>query len=58
MCIRDSNCTTIITATAVAAIHRLSPIVKMQASTYQAVSGAGVGGMRELAQQVEALRCV
>ena len=38
-----------------AAIHRLSPIVKMTASTYQAVSGAGVGGMRELEQQVEAL---
>ena len=27
----------------------------MTASTYQAVSGAGVGGMRELEQQVEAL---
>lgn len=53
--ISNPNCTTIITATAVAAIHRLSPIVKMTASTYQAVSGAGVGGMRELEQQVEAL---
>ena len=53
--ISNPNGTTIITATAVAAIHRLSPIVKMTASTYQAVSGAGVGGMRELEQQVEAL---
>ena len=53
--ISNPNCTTIITATAVAAIHRLSPIVKMTASTYQDVSGAGVGGMRELEQQVEAL---
>ena len=35
-------------------IHRLSPIQKMVASTYQAVSGAGVGGMRELEQQVAA----
>ena len=53
--ISNPNCTTIITATAVAATHRLSPIVKVTASTYQAVSGAGVGGMRELEQQVEAL---
>ena len=52
--IANPNCTTIITATAVSGIHRLSPIQKMVASTYQAVSGAGVGGMRELEQQVAA----
>ena len=46
--ISNPNCTTIITATAVAAIHRLSPIVKMTASTYQAVSGAGLQGYLDL----------
>ena len=44
----NPNCSTIITLTAVAALHRLSPIRAMVASTYQAVSGAGIGGIRQL----------
>lgn len=54
--IANPNCSTIITLTAVNAINRLSPIVSMVASTYQAVSGAGAGGPLELAAQVEQLR--
>lgn len=53
--IANPNCSTIITAMAVAAIHRLSPIRTMVACTYQAVSGAGQGGLEELEQQMDAL---
>ena len=50
--ISNPNCSTIITLTAIAALNRLSPITSMVASTYQAVSGAGAGGLKELEQQV------
>ena len=53
--ISNPNCSTIITVTAVNALNKLSPIKSMVASTYQAVSGAGVAGMAELKNQVEAL---
>ncbi len=54
--ISNPNCSTIITVTAVNALNKLSPIKSMIASTYQAVSGAGVAGMAELENEVEALR--
>ena len=50
--ISNPNCSTIITLTAVAALNKLSPIKTMVASTYQAVSGAGANGLKELEQQV------
>ncbi len=53
--IANPNCSTIITAMAVAAIHRLSPIQTMVAATYQAVSGAGQPGLEELEEQMEVL---
>ena len=53
--ISNPNCSTIITVTAVNALNKLSPIRNMVASTYQAVSGAGVAGMAELKQQLEDL---
>ena len=53
--ISNPNCSTIITVTAVNALNKLSPIKSMVASTYQAVSGAGVNGMAELRNQLEAL---
>ena len=53
--IANPNCSTIITLTAVNALHKLSPIKTMVASTYQAVSGAGAGGPVELENQVNAL---
>ena len=53
--ISNPNCSTIITVTAVNALNKLSPIKNMVASTYQAVSGAGVAGMAELKQQLEDL---
>jgi len=51
--ISNPNCSTIITLTAVAALNRISPIKTMVASTYQAVSGAGAGGLAELEQQAQ-----
>ena len=53
--IANPNCSTIITMMAVAGIAALSPIRSMIASTYQAVSGAGLRGLRELEEQMQAL---
>lgn len=53
--VANPNCSTIITVTAVAALNRLSPIRTMVASTYQAVSGAGNGGISELQAQMKAI---
>lgn len=53
--IANPNCTTIVTLVAVNALSKLSPIKAMVASSYQAVSGAGVAGPRELMAQVESI---
>ncbi len=53
--ISNPNCSTIITLMAVAAINKISPIKNMIASTYQAVSGAGQGGLVELETELEDL---
>lgn len=53
--IANPNCTTAIALTAIAPLRALSPILSLQASTYQAVSGAGIGGPTELQQQTLAL---
>ena len=53
--ISNPNCSTIITLMAVQPINLLSEIEFMIASTYQAVSGAGVGGMVELRDQMNVL---
>ena len=53
--IANPNCSTIIAVTAVNALRKLSPIVSMVASTYQAVSGAGAAGPVELSEQVNAV---
>lgn len=50
--IANPNCSTIIALVAVNALHRQHPIRRMIVSTYQAVSGAGVNGLRELEAQV------
>jgi aspartate-semialdehyde dehydrogenase len=51
--IANPNCSTIITLMAVNAINKYSPITRMVASTYQAVSGAGKEGPEELHKQTE-----
>jgi len=52
--ISNPNCSTIITLVAVAGLNRVSPIQSMVASTYQAVSGAGAEGLKELEAQAKA----
>ncbi len=53
--IANPNCSTIITMMALAPIAKLSPIKTVVATTYQAVSGAGIGGLQELRAQVDAI---
>ena len=53
--ISNPNCSSIITMMAVAGIQKLSPIKTMIACTYQAVSGAGIGGLHELEAQMKAI---
>lgn len=52
--ISNPNCSTIITATGVNALNKLSPITEMVVSTYQAASGAGQGGPVELLEETKA----
>jgi len=49
------NCTTIVAMMALAPLHRAAGIRSLVLSSYQAVSGAGRDGTRELADQIEKL---
>ncbi len=51
--IANPNCSTIIMVVAIAPIHRLSPIQRIVASTYQAASGAGAKGMDALGRELD-----
>ena len=53
--ISNPNCTTIISMVAINALNHLSPIEAIIASSYQAVSGAGAEGPKELMAEVDAL---
>jgi aspartate-semialdehyde dehydrogenase len=53
--ISNPNCSTIITVVAINAINKLSEIKGLYASTYQAVSGAGVKGPAEMYAQAKAV---
>ena len=52
--IANPNCTTIISVVAINALNKLSPITSIVASSYQAASGAGAGGLAELEGEVRA----
>ncbi len=52
--ISNPNCTTAISLTAVQPLRQLGTINSMVASSYQAVSGAGVAGLAELEKQMVA----
>ena len=52
--IANPNCATIIGLTAIAPLHRKAKVKRLIASTYQAVSGAGKGGIDELEAEVKA----
>lgn len=51
--IANPNCSTIIALTALNELNRYAKIKRMIVSTYQAVSGAGVNGIKELDQQIK-----
>ncbi|MBQ7608523.1 MAG: aspartate-semialdehyde dehydrogenase [Desulfovibrionaceae bacterium] len=53
--ISNPNCTTIVTTVAINALAKESPIETMVVSSYQATSGAGAQGPKELMAEVEAL---
>jgi aspartate-semialdehyde dehydrogenase len=50
--IANPNCTTIQMVVALNAIEKVSHIKRVHVSTYQAASGAGAGGMKELENQL------
>ena len=52
--IANPNCTTMAAMPVLKPLHDEARLVRMIASTYQAVSGSGVAGVEELATQVEA----
>jgi len=54
--ISNPNCTTVISCTAVNILNSVSPIESMVVSSYQAVSGAGANGPKELYAEVDALQ--
>lgn len=52
--IANPNCSTIILDVAVWPLHKMNRVRRIVMSTYQAVSGAGVGGLEELDRQTRA----
>ncbi len=52
--IANPNCSTIQMVVALAPIHRAAGVARINVATYQSVSGAGRGGMLELAEQTMA----
>lgn len=52
--IANPNCSTIQMLVALAPIQREAGIARINVATYQSVSGAGAGGLRELAEQTAA----
>lgn len=53
--IANPNCATIIGLVPVWPLHQEAGVVRLVVSTYQAASGAGIGGMRELERETRAL---
>ena len=53
--IANPNCTTIVSLVAINALNQDSPIESIIASSYQATSGAGAGGPKELMAEVDAI---
>jgi aspartate-semialdehyde dehydrogenase len=49
--VASPNCTTVVTVMPLAPLHRAAGLRRVIATSYQAVSGAGVGGVEDLRQQ-------
>jgi len=52
--VASPNCTTVVTVMPLAPLHRAARIRRVVATSYQAVSGAGVNGVEDLRQQAMA----
>ncbi|MCG7309817.1 aspartate-semialdehyde dehydrogenase [Brachybacterium sp. ACRRE] len=52
--IANPNCTTMAAMPALKALHSVAGLARLKVATYQAVSGSGVAGVKELAAQVRA----
>src|SRR5579875_4089049 len=52
--VANPNCTTMVCMAALAALHAEAGLLTLSGATYQAVSGAGLGGVRELDEQMRA----
>lgn len=53
--IANPNCTTILMAVAIYPLHRVKPIRRVVAATYQSASGAGARAMEEVKAQTQAI---
>ena len=53
--VANPNCTTMACMPVLAPLHRRAGLVKLHVASYQAVSGSGVAGVRELDEQVRAV---
>ena len=53
--IANPNCSTIISLMALAPIAKLTKIKEITATTFQAVSGAGIQGLNELREEIDAI---
>ena len=53
--IANPNCTTMAAMPVLAPLHRAAGLVRLQVATYQAVSGSGGAGVRELDSQLRAV---
>ena len=53
--IANPNCTTMAAMPVLAPLHRAAGLVRLQVATYQAVSGSGGSGVRELDSQLRAV---
>jgi aspartate-semialdehyde dehydrogenase len=53
--VANPNCTTMVCMPVLAPLHRAAGLRRLIASTYQAVSGAGLAGVAELEEQVKAV---
>ena len=53
--IANPNCTTMAAMPVLAPLHRAARLTRLQAATYQAVSGSGGAGVAELDSQVKAV---
>jgi len=53
--IANPNCTTILMNVVVYPLHRVNPVKRIIAATYQSASGAGARAMQELTQQSQAI---